>query len=308
MDDQTKFYGEVRILPKVSHGIERERGHQRLNPDRLTGRLAFDVAAWQRLHIGSGELLPPDQVGLAADAPLLKAFFRAGESLTLPGSSLKGALRSLVELFTRACVNKTTVRWHGSEREIYGECRYNARRRQGDLCLACKLFGAMGYQGQVRFDDAPQVKGGHEIHSIPPQYRPVPDREQRRYYPYGLSDTRERTWPLEVATVGSRFAAQGQFTNLGQDELGVLLIALGAGNWGLCPRIGAAKSSGLGGVRIENLVVEKWQVQQAYRTFDGEVWKAVNLQACIEAARPLLRSEVLDKLAGDLGDASARGA
>jgi len=175
----------------------------------------------------------------------------------------------LVELFTYSCVNKTTVHWSDDSVNDYSECLYNAQRRQGDLCPACKIFGAMGYQGQVRFEDAPQTTGDHELYWIPPQYQPSPNRRHRRYYPYDLSDDREQTWPLEVATVESRFATQAQFTNLTHGEVGLLLIALGQSQWVICPRLGAGKSSGLGAVRINNLVVEKWQVQQAYQSFDS---------------------------------------
>jgi len=165
----------------------------------------------------------------------------------------------------------------------------------------------MGYQGQVRFEDAPQTTGDHELYWIPPQYQPSPNRRHRRYYPYDLSDDREQTWPLEVATVESRFATQAQFTNLTHGEVGLLLIALGQSQWVICPRLGAGKSSGLGAVRINNLVVEKWQVQQAYQSFDSEALQLVDVEACIEAAHPLSRTDVLAKLANDLPCKLAKG-
>jgi CRISPR/Cas system CSM-associated protein Csm3 (group 7 of RAMP superfamily) len=300
MDEQPKFYSTIPVVHKETDDVGAERGHQSLKQNRLTGRLSFDLVALQRLHVGSGQLLPPDVLGLESDLPLVKEFVRTGDILTLPGSSLKGSFRSLVELFTASCVSKTTVRWPAYERDQFGECRYNSRRRLVDLCPACKLFGAMGYQGQVRFDDALQTAGSHEIYLIPPQYKPVPDKNYRRYYPYDLSDDRERTWPLEAATAGSRFAVRAQFTNLAQEELGLLLIALGQGRWRLCPRIGAGKSSGLGGTRVENLVAESWQVKQAFRSFDSNVWQPVNLDASVNSAQSLVRSDVLDDLARDL--------
>ena len=162
----------------------------------------------------------------------------------------------------------------------------------------------MGYQGQVRFEDAPQLAGGHVCQAIPPQYGPRADRTKRRYYPYDLQDDREPTWPLEVATVGSRFTGRGQFTNLSQAELGLLLIALGQGEWELCPRLGAGKASGLGGAGVENLVAEAWQTDQAYRSFSSETWQPVDMAACLAAARPLLRTDVLTRLAEDLSEKS----
>jgi hypothetical protein len=306
VNEQNRFYRGIQVVPKHTSGVERARGHHRLNPDRLTGRLSFDLVTWQPLHVGSGSLEPPEMLGLAADVPLVKVFFRADDVVTLPGSSLKGAIRSLVELFTHSCVSKTGVRWKRDERDDYRECHYQSKRHQGELCPACKLFGAMGYQGQVRFDDADHVVGDTELYEIPPQYRPRANKAYRRYYPYDLSDDRPPTWPLETATVGSRFAARGRFTNLDLGELGLLLVALGQGAWGLCPRLGAGKSSGLGGTRVENLVIEQWSVRQAYQAFESDVWQAVDVAGCVAAARPLLRDDVLDRLARDLG-CSAEG-
>lgn len=300
MDEQAKFYRTVEVVRKQSDDVEWERGHHQLATDRLTGRLAFDLVAFQPIHVGNGRLLPPDALGLAVDAPLVKTFFRVGETPTIPGSSLKGAIRSLVELFTHSCVSKTRVRWERDEKEDYGECRYDSRRHRGDLCPACKLFGAMGYQGQVRFDDAPLAEGNHQAHWIPPQYKSKSERDLRRYYPYELSDDRPATWPLEVAMEGARFAAQAQFTNLTSAELGLLLIALGQGEWKLCPRMGAGKSSGLGGTHVNHLIVQRWQVRQAYQTFDSNAWEAVDVEACIRKAQTLVRVDVLADLARDL--------
>jgi hypothetical protein len=307
MNEQNRFYRGIQVVPKHTSSVERERGHQRLNPERLTGRLSFDLVTWQPLHVGSGVLQPPEALALAADVPLVKAFFRADDALTLPGSSLKGAVRSLVELFTHSCVSKTGVRWRRDEQDDYRECRYQSKRHQGQICPVCKLFGAMGYQGQVRFGDAPQIGGDSEVHDIPPQYRPRANKAYRRYYPYDLSDDRERTWPLETATIGSRFAAQGRFTNLTPGELGLLLVALGQGTWQLCPRLGAGKSSGLGGVQVDNLLVERWSVSQAYRTLDSDVWQVVDVAGCLAAAQPLLRDDVLNRLARDLSCSAAGG-
>lgn len=305
MQGQRRFYENITVEPKEAARVERERAHLRLSSDRLTGRLSAELEALQPLHVSSGALLPPKTLGLAApNVPLVKAFARKGDERIIPGSSLKGVLRSLVELFTYSCVCKTRARW-GGDRHRYGECRYDSKSRHGDLCPACKLFGAMGYQGQVRFDDAPQRAGENQLHLIPPQYQPRLDRNLRRYYPHALIDDRAPTWPLEVATVGARFALSAQFTNLTEGELGLLLIALGQEPWALCPKVGAGKSSGLGAVRIEGLEVERWQTDQAYKAFDStDAWKPVDVEACIEAATPLIRMDALGALARDLACAA----
>ncbi len=306
MQGQRKFYEVIAVEPKKATEVERERTHLRLTPGRLTGRLSAELVALQPLHVGSGALLPPETLGLdAPGVPLVKAFARGEKEMIIPGSSLKGAFRSLVELFTYSCVCKTRERWGSGDRGRYGECRYNSRRHSGDLCPACKLFGAMGYQGQVRFDDAPQRGENHTLCLIPPQYQPRRDKNLRRYYPHALIDDRDCLWPLEVVTVSARFVLSTQFTNLTEGELGLLLITLGQGQWALCPKVGAGKSSGLGAVRIEGLKVERWQTDQAYREFDStKAWQSVDVRVCIEAAMPLVRANALGALARDLACAA----
>lgn len=308
MPEKPRYYGQISVCDKRTSGVERERAWLHWTANRLTGRLIAALVTLQPLHAGSGALLPPADLGLdAPDIPLVKAFACNGEQRIIPGAALKGAIRSLVELYTFSCVCKTK---HGQTKhdDRRRECQYNSRRHQGDLCLACKLFGAMGYQGQVRFDDAPQQAGGVSmLHSIPPQYEPRPDRAYRRYYPHGLVDPRDRTWPLEVIPVGQQFTLQAQFTNLTEAELGVLLIALGQGEWALCPKIGAGKSSGLGAVRVEGLTVQCLHPREAYQAYETDAtWETVDIGRCIEQAgqQQLYRADVLEHLRRDL---AARG-
>ena len=302
MPEQRKFYRGIAVKSKKATRVERERTHLRLTADRLTGRLSAELVALQPIHVGSGALLPPEALGLdVPEVPLVKAFARRDGERVIPGSSLKGTFRSLVELFTHSCVCKTRIRWKGNDRHRYGECRYDSKRHRGDLCPACKMFGAMGYQSQVRFDDAPQQAGNNALYLVPPQYQPRADRDYRRYYPHELIDDRARNWPLEVVIVGARFALSAQFINLTEGELGLLLVALGQGSWALCPKVGAGKSSGLGAMQIKELRVERWQTDRAYTTFESaKTWKLVDVEKCIQAATSLLRTGALDALKRDL--------
>jgi CRISPR/Cas system CSM-associated protein Csm3 (group 7 of RAMP superfamily) len=157
-EEKHQYYRGVPLVRKLTTEVESERGHQIYSDDMFTGRLRGSLHTLAPLHVGTGLVVPPADVGLESDIPLLKSFHAAGGRLTIPGSSLKGAVRSLVEMLTYACVNKTKTRWRSKrQREEYQECRYNSKRREGELCTACKMFGAMGYEGQIYFHDAPQV-------------------------------------------------------------------------------------------------------------------------------------------------------
>ena len=71
---------------------ERPVGHDHYVGDLLTGRLEGVITALSPVHVASG------QIELTGRQPsLVKAHFRCGGRLTIPGSSLKGAIRSIVE-------------------------------------------------------------------------------------------------------------------------------------------------------------------------------------------------------------------
>jgi CRISPR/Cas system CSM-associated protein Csm3 (group 7 of RAMP superfamily) len=303
--ENVKYYRGIAPVQKKADPPEEDRTHMRYTASRFTGRLRAELVALQPLHVGSGLLVPPEVLGLRAeDVPLVKAWIRktaAGGpgAPFIPGSSLKGVFRSLVELLTAACVCKTADRDWGRS-----ECRYNSKQHSGQLCPACKIFGAMGYQGQMRFVDAEMLAGQTALHFLPPQYQPriAKTDPRRRYYPHGLVDPRtDQNWPVEVVLPGARFALAGQFTNLSAAELGLVLIALGQGVAALCPKVGAGKSCGLGAARIEKLAVEQVDPRRAYTTLDTTAaWQPVDVPACLTAAESLTRSDVLQTLARDL--------
>lgn len=302
MQPENRYYRSIRLVRKTTTDVDEARGHQLYAANLLSGRVRGQFTALQPLHIGTGLLVPPEQAGIQSDVPLVKSFHQIDGRLTIPGSSLKGPIRSLVEAMTYSCVSKTREFWSRSEKEDYGECTYNSRQRRGSICRACQMFGAMGYEGHIYLNDAPQISGSTGAHFIPAQYQPTGHKE-RRYYPHSLQDPNEPQWPLEVALPGSVFHLDLQFQNLSAGELGLLLLALGQGTPPLCLKLGAGKNSGLGGVHFEELVVEQLDPAALYNAYSSETaWRAVDREDCLKKAVGLLRSDnVLAQLAADLG-------
>lgn len=299
MFDNMKFYDKTRLVRKDTSALEAERGHQQYTKALLTGRITGKFMNLQPLHVGTGLLVPPENVGIESDVPLLKSFHQIDGRLTVPGSSLKGPVRSLVEAITYSCVSKTRTRL---DKDDYAECRYASQRHHGELCPACKMFGAMGYQGQIAFSDAPMVTGGSAVHFIPPQYQPKSDWD-RRHYPHDLQDDRDPTWPLEVAAEESQFSLHISYQNLSSAELGLLLMALGQGDPAICLKIGAGKSSGLGAIRFMEIQVEALNTDNLYLTYESKAsWQPVNVADCLARTSELLRKDdALNKLQADLG-------
>src|SRR5581483_738600 len=76
-----------------------DRGHDRFTPDLLVGRLEGTCEALSPVHVGSGGIERTARVApdLAAETPLLLPLVRAAGRPVLPGPTLKGAVRAVVE-------------------------------------------------------------------------------------------------------------------------------------------------------------------------------------------------------------------
>lgn len=303
-EQQIDYYAETPMPARVLQE-QVQIGHDRFPPGLLSGQLTAKATALQPLHVGLGQLWSPKSVGLEAETSLVKVFFRSGTDLVIPGTSLKGAVRSLVEMITASCAPVPPKRGQG--------CVFDANRQQDSLCPACRMFGAMGYQGGVRFRDSDFPKGTKRaIVYVPPQYGPRAIPGSRRYYPHELQDPRTATWPLEVVETHESFKVVAQFTNLTYAELGLLLVVLGADKEDgdrqkLCLKLGAGKSSGLGATVFEKVRLKI--LNTAASCTSAEVsWQPIKIPAYLEAAQAVIRQDVLARVREDLAYSNVPGA
>lgn len=241
-----------KFVPIAGGRADREtpKGHDDYGKHSLTGRLEGELVALSPIHVASGSI---EMTGKRI--PLAKAHFRCGGVPTVPGSSLKGAFRSIVEAISQpvSCLRVTQSR--------LDTLPPNARpcRDKERLCPACRLFGAMGYLGRIQFRDAPQTRGGTDLLEVP-SFFPPRSREAayfergqirgRKFYRHGQGRTAPGNVPLEVCRTGSRFVLRVDFENLNRDELGLLLAALGQGDPPLTPKLGGGKPACLGSARV----------------------------------------------------------
>ena len=197
----------------------------------------------------------------------------------IPGSSLKGLFRSLVETVGNGCFlffdriyedkdGNKNIDYTTELPEDFKKCE------TVDLCIACRMFGAMHSSdmlslGHVSFNDAVEVSiCEHEAVYTIALMGPKPrheafylDPEQwiagRKYYfhqPRGIppapqteTDYNEHITPVNI---GSQFAFSLQFTNLETLELQTLLYTL-ALEQDMRHKIGYAKPAGFGSVRFD---------------------------------------------------------
>ncbi len=247
---------------------ERPPGHDRYVGHLVTGTLQGVILARSPIHIASGQI---ELTG--KQPPLMKAHFRCNGRLTIPGSSLKGAVRSIVEAISSppSCLRVTRARTAEQPPNVQA-CAEKER-----LCVACRMFGAMGYLGQVRFHDAVLEAGEPIIIPTPSLFAPR-TREQlyvvggkvvgRKFYRHGT--LARGNVPLEACAPGSRFHLRADFDNLSNAQLGLLLIALGQGEPTLHPKLGGAKPACCGSVEVNITAVQTVSARATALDYDAE--------------------------------------
>ncbi|HLH25042.1 MAG TPA: RAMP superfamily CRISPR-associated protein [Chloroflexota bacterium] len=297
------------------------QGHDRQVPGALSGHLAGRLVALTPLHVGASTVERTARIlpTLAAETPLLFPLARAGETPVLPGTTLKGALRSIVEAITASCL---TVR--GPATRLLPPPLHALRpcTRRDALCPACRLFGGQGYLGRLRVADASLAEGSTSIARVPERHPPRAGRGApppgRRFYGHGRPAS--GPLPVEVFPEGSALAWRIDCANLQPAELGLLLLALGQGEPPLRLKLGGYKPTCFGSAEfiVTSLVLDepatRWLRYEPARFAtpapdDGaSAGNAPDLHGYLEAALDsgLVLRDRLDRLAGILRYPSGR--
>ena len=321
-------------FPKGRPDRKKGAGQDKLNPCLLSGTLELTLRTLTPVHVGSGysDFIKADNqeylAALQASKPVREADAVRRRYL-IPGSSIKGAVRSIVEAITRSCVRVTRVKTQLIPDE-YAPCdrRKEYKRSDGkkELCLACRLFGAQDYQGHVSFEDAVAPKGSLVLlgtpllwtparggHGLPPRYLERDRAKGRKFYrharpPSGVD-------PRACIKSGAELPLRIHFLNLSEAELGILLTALGQHPDHPFPiKLGGGKPVGLGSVQIILNRVTLLQGVDALKA-TGRLGQAKTLAGddlndfltqCANAADELIDGDALGELESILGEAGLR--
>lgn len=226
-----------------------EPPERRPAPDRdqgVRGRLTVEITCRTPLHIGSGSPL-----GLGPDRKQLVGGIAAvrgdGDALApiIPGSSLKGAVRAVVEAITPSC-ERVSARGADGARP----CRSAAA-----LCPACRIFGAPGWRSTIGFGDLAPAQGVTvTMQRVGQRYshRNAPRRGRRLYRPSPEEPLPDKEETLAVVAAGGRFRGAIYLDGVDREGLGLVLLALGIPPQGLpYLRLGGGKNRGLGIVDAE---------------------------------------------------------
>lgn len=187
-----------------------------------------------------------------------------GESLYIPGSSLKGVLRSFVESVLRTYDDRRSWKWacptfpsykSSCSRRTDDERQSSAVYRQS--CGACRLFGHTRLRGRLGVSDS------------------LPVDEVRTEVRYGVAVSRmtqaaHDPFEMEVV-VGGSFEGHLVLENYEIHQLGLVCLALEAMNQGAL-RVGFGKNRGLGEVRV---AVREVYVEEITRDFNPSVLRGL---------------------------------
>jgi CRISPR/Cas system CSM-associated protein Csm3 (group 7 of RAMP superfamily) len=307
---------------------DRKKGarQDKLDARLLSGTLELTLHTLTPVHVGLGYsdfIKAGDREYLAAlqaSKPVREAEAVRRRYL-IPGSSIKGAVRSIVEAITRSCIRITQGRHRPYIPQGYGGCM-----SVNDLCIACRLFGAQDYQGHVSFEDAVAPKGSLVLlgtpllwtparggRGLPPRYLERDRAKGRKFYrhaspPSGVD-------PRACIKSGAELPLRIHFLNLSEAELGVLLTALGQHPDHRFPiKLGGGKPVGLGSVQIILNRVTLLQGADALKA-TGRLGQAKTLAGddlndfltqCANAANTLIDNDALGELEAILDEAGLR--
>jgi len=267
-------------------------GHHRfaLTAGKHTGMMEITLTARRPVQVASGLM---DVVKLKSGETAVALMTKIRRRVyVIPGSSLKGVVRSIVEAISPSCVR--VVGWRTRP---FLPRRMNPCSQMEDLCPACRLFGMSGgrrknYAGQVHFEDAVMVEGRPVVvrtpllwaparsrRGLPPRYLRGREVKGRKFYYHG---TLAKGPDARIAAgTGSTFNVRIHFENLSDAELGLLLAALGQHpEKPFLLKVGAGKPVGMGSVEVdvERMILqgnlaESGRMGKAVRVVEGEALK-----------------------------------
>jgi len=271
-------------LPKDAPDRQKTIGHHQLKKDRLQGSLSL------RLNIKSSSFIASGVVAMGSNLssqtrkiPLIKLAVESNNQLVIPGSSLKGTIRSTYEAITRSCLCKTKADKNAIPKN-YQPCDKDKKNQK--FCPACQVFGAMGWQGLLSFQDAILTATPEQTITpgfMPSLYSPSPKRSGydekgkvagRKFYYHAkevIEKTESQGIPIQNIKQDSIFTTKINFRNLSKAELGTLFTVLGQNtNHPFALKIGGGKPIGMGSLITKIIEIDCPNVRDRYLSYNTD--------------------------------------
>jgi Uncharacterized protein predicted to be involved in DNA repair (RAMP superfamily) len=257
----------------IVKGIEKSKykAQDRFYEKELTGRLELDLRVISDyLFTGSGNYDRRER-----DKLVYYSFFRSNGTIVIPGTSIKGAVRSVLEALSNSCVSQLAgMKRTGKNRYKRDESSppYIDKRHSHKpcddlttLCPACRLFGTTGYSGSVSFLDAlPANNPSITIIKIGELFGPTTVISKRKFYqnkrfnPVGNQRPEKNYRFVEAVKRGSIFKTSLHIQNLTKEELALLFYAMGI-DQDYRIKVGGAKPRCFGTVQFVPTNLKLWK-------------------------------------------------
>ena len=227
----------------------------------LVNRLEIDLALEPRgaFAVRSGDKAAAMLNPWRPDLQVLRQGTGTGETVFIPGSSLKGVCRSHTERILRSLgASETAERWMACDPlEPSGPCHRVPKGTESpqvhaQQCLACRTFGSQQIRGRASFTDAfPTEETLARANEVDERSGVAIDRRSG-------GPSRGKLFQTEVVT-GGAFACKVHAHNLQAWQVSLLLTVLEDIDAGLI-RVGGATTRGLGHMKIVTSKVKWWQI------------------------------------------------
>ncbi len=308
-------------FPKERPNLQRPYGHYKYDQNRLHGTIYLTLKVQTSLHISTGAVVLGSDIG--SKISLLKTMIQGVDAkLSIQGSSLKGCIRSVYEAISRSCICKTKANFRDLPEGYSRECKVDIKQNTNKICDACRIFGALNFQGLIEFNDANCERIGFSTVFMPPLYAPRPNCDA--YYKYGKLAGRKFYYNMSKAIEkGERdgisvqqagkeytFKTQITFKNLLSEELGTLLIILGQDKkYPMALKVGGGKPIGMGTMTVNvDRINQPQNLKQRYSSYqvsEDDDLTGDKLQQFIQkqiqvAHLQLIQKEQLEQLAAIL--------
>ncbi len=305
-------------FPKERPQLQPPIGQDKYHENRCHGILHLTLKVQTALHVSTGVVVMGSDVGQKS-IPLIKTMMQGTEGqLIIPGSSLKGVVRSVYEAITNSTLAVITQRYKDDIPPERLPCRDKNR-----LCPASRVFGALDWQGLIHFTDARCKSAGFRAGFMPSLYRPHSEAKHnyfkqgkvagRKFYYHTIKAVdkgQQQGIPVQQAVKEFVFTTQLHYRNLTQAELGTLLIVLGQDRpkHPIALKVGGGKPIGMGTMTVEITLLEQpANLRDRYLSYDskptqlaGNQLQQMMQKAIAEAHRQLVQSQQLQELAAVL--------
>jgi len=248
----------------------------------LEGIIKLKIKVLTPVHISSGKI---DE----HNGKIYKKFLRINGEVTIPGTSIKGCVRSIAEAISYSC-------YQPGKQVRYNKLPDGKTNDRLKDCIICKTFGSMGRKSKVIFSDFKLTKGSMDIIGLPNLYAPHIEEKLYllngkykgyKFYYHGISSICEKgTIFFEFAKEGAEFEGEVYYNGLTQRQLKLLCYSLGL-NDDIQPKIGYGKPAYYGSVKF---LVRDSDEQDKYKKYANQYYNEsdANIRKNIDRLKTIL--------------------